>query len=123
MTRSLGLCSAVLAAAIADPLVEFASNAGWFGPGNFTDRSNLDVGPVFALGIASPAKRPRLGAHATGSGAPSRFSFRDDKIGNTGLRYSWFGCPTLARTLIEMPPVRKCADLFTPALWRSLVES
>ncbi|MGB6521850.1 MAG: hypothetical protein WBE83_08770 [Candidatus Cybelea sp.] len=55
MTRSLGLCAAVLAAAIADPLVEFASNAGWFGPGNFTDRSNLDVGPVFALGIASLA--------------------------------------------------------------------
>ena len=53
MTRPLRLCAAVLAAAIADPLVESASNAGWFGPGNFTDRSNLDVGPVFALGIAS----------------------------------------------------------------------
>ena len=53
MTRPLRLCAALLAAAIADPLVESASNAGWFGPGNFTDRSNLDVGPVFALGIAS----------------------------------------------------------------------
>ncbi|HEX3368310.1 MAG TPA: hypothetical protein VHS56_01935 [Candidatus Cybelea sp.] len=53
MTRTLGLCAALLAAAIADPLVEFASNSGCFGPGNFTDRSNLDVGPVFALGIAT----------------------------------------------------------------------
>ncbi|HEY2554282.1 MAG TPA: hypothetical protein VGI15_03450 [Candidatus Cybelea sp.] len=52
MTRTLGLCAALLAAAIADPLVEFASNSGCFGPGNFTDASNLDVGPVFALGIA-----------------------------------------------------------------------
>ena len=41
---------AVLAAALADPLMEFASNAGWFGAGHFTDGSNLDVLP--ALGVA-----------------------------------------------------------------------
>jgi hypothetical protein len=40
----------MVAAAIVDPLVEFASNAGWFGPGTFTDRSNLDVVPALALG-------------------------------------------------------------------------
>lgn len=40
-----------MAAAIADPIVEFASNAGWFGPGNFTDRSNLDVFPALAAGL------------------------------------------------------------------------
>jgi hypothetical protein len=53
VTRTLGICAALLAAAIADPLVEFASNSGWLGPGNFTDRSNLDVGPVFALALAT----------------------------------------------------------------------
>jgi len=41
---------AVIAAAIADPLVEAASNAGWFGPGNFTDHSNLDVLPALLVG-------------------------------------------------------------------------
>jgi hypothetical protein len=41
---------AVIAAAFADPLVEAASNAGWFGPGNFTDHSNLDVLPALLLG-------------------------------------------------------------------------
>jgi hypothetical protein len=44
------LAVAVIAAAVADPLVEAASNAGWFGPGSFTDHSNADVLPAFALG-------------------------------------------------------------------------
>jgi len=42
---------ATIAAAIADPLVEFASNAHWFGPGRFTDRSNLDVLPALIAGV------------------------------------------------------------------------
>lgn len=41
---------ATVAAAIADPMVEFASNAGWFGPGHFTDHSNLDVIPALIAG-------------------------------------------------------------------------
>jgi hypothetical protein len=45
------LAVAVIAAAIADPLVEYGSNAGWLGYGSFTDRSNLDVLPALALGI------------------------------------------------------------------------
>ncbi len=47
-----GFCvaSAVIAAAIADPLVESASNAGWFGHGAFTDHSSLDVLPTLACG-------------------------------------------------------------------------
>jgi hypothetical protein len=45
------LAVAVIAAALADPVVEFASNAGWFGPGIYTDHSNLDVLPAFALGV------------------------------------------------------------------------
>jgi hypothetical protein len=45
------LAAAVISAALADPVVEFASNAGWFGPGNFTDRSYLDVVPAFAVGV------------------------------------------------------------------------
>jgi hypothetical protein len=49
----LGFCLAIafVAAALADPLVESASNAGWFGPGAFTDHSNLDVVPALLLGI------------------------------------------------------------------------
>ncbi len=42
---------AVLAAAIADPLVEWASNAGWFGAGHFTDRSTIDVLPALAVAL------------------------------------------------------------------------
>ncbi|HTV93492.1 MAG TPA: hypothetical protein VMG98_12325 [Verrucomicrobiae bacterium] len=44
------IAAAVLAAAIADPLVESISNAGWFGPGTFTDHSNLDVLPALFCG-------------------------------------------------------------------------
>ncbi len=44
--------TAIIAAAIADPCVEFASNSGWFGPGRFTDRSNLDVVPALLVGLA-----------------------------------------------------------------------
>ncbi|MBV8067464.1 MAG: hypothetical protein JO113_05780 [Candidatus Eremiobacteraeota bacterium] len=48
-----GFCVAiaVIAAAIADPIVEFASNAGWFGTGNFTDHSSIDVMPALLAGI------------------------------------------------------------------------
>jgi hypothetical protein len=45
------LAVAVITAAVADPIVEFASNSGWFGPGNFTDRSNLDVFPALVVGV------------------------------------------------------------------------
>jgi hypothetical protein len=44
------VASAVIAAAIADPLVESASNAGWFGHGTFTDHSSLDVLPTLLCG-------------------------------------------------------------------------
>lgn len=52
-SRRFGLClaMAVIAAAIADPIVEFASNAGWFGVGNFTDHSNLDIVPALLSGV------------------------------------------------------------------------
>jgi hypothetical protein len=42
---------AVVAAALADPIVEFASNSGWFGSGSFTDHSNLDVLPALLVGV------------------------------------------------------------------------
>lgn len=42
---------AVICAAVADPIVEFASNAGWFGAGRFTDHSNLDVVPALLAGV------------------------------------------------------------------------
>jgi cytochrome bd-type quinol oxidase subunit 2 len=45
------LAVAVIAAAIADPIVEFSANAGWFGSGTFTDRSSLDVLPALILGV------------------------------------------------------------------------
>jgi hypothetical protein len=55
LTRSsfrLWFCVGVafIAAAIADPIVEFAANARWFGPGRFTDHSNLDVLPALLAG-------------------------------------------------------------------------
>jgi len=64
---------AVIAAATADPIVEFASNRGLFGPGSFTDHSYLDVLPALVAGsllaaflvllrvrqaLAAPGNRP-----------------------------------------------------------------
>jgi hypothetical protein len=42
---------AIIAAGLANPCIEFASNAGWFGHGDFTDHSNIDVIPTLAFGI------------------------------------------------------------------------
>jgi hypothetical protein len=44
------LAVAVVSAATADPLVEYISNAGWFGRGSFTDHSTLDVLPALTIG-------------------------------------------------------------------------
>jgi hypothetical protein len=55
---------AVIAAAVADPMLEFASNAGWFGPGNFTDHSNLDVLPALGFGLLCAALHVALRARA-----------------------------------------------------------
>lgn len=46
------VATAIIAAAIANPCVELASNVGWFGPGRFTDGSNLDVVPALLVGLA-----------------------------------------------------------------------
>lgn len=56
MTRAsirLWFCLAVaaIAAALADPVVEYLSNARVFGRGNFTDHSNADVLPVLLAGL------------------------------------------------------------------------
>ncbi|MBV8196965.1 MAG: hypothetical protein JO101_07565 [Candidatus Eremiobacteraeota bacterium] len=51
--KGLGFCLplAVIAAAIANPILELASNAGVFGRSGFTDHSNLDVVPTLVVGI------------------------------------------------------------------------
>ncbi len=49
------LAVAVIAAAVADPLLEAVSNAGVFGHGRYTDHSNLDVLPALAVGLAAIA--------------------------------------------------------------------
>ncbi|MFZ0032722.1 MAG: hypothetical protein WBE79_05575 [Candidatus Cybelea sp.] len=72
MTSSIrlgfGLTIAVIAAAIADPIVEFASNAGWLGTGSFTDHSNLDIIPALLLGIGLLALYMVRRAHAVLAG-------------------------------------------------------
>lgn len=45
------IAAALVAASIADPLVEFASNRGLFGAGSFTDHSNQDVLPALCAGL------------------------------------------------------------------------
>jgi hypothetical protein len=37
---------------VADPIVEGLSNAGFFGPGRFTDHSTSDVAPALGVGLA-----------------------------------------------------------------------
>lgn len=67
------LALAIVGAAIADPLVEFASNAGCFGRGTFTDRSTLDVVPALVAGFAVLALYVAAKARALVAGAlPSR---------------------------------------------------
>jgi hypothetical protein len=46
---------AIIAAGLANPCVEFASNAGWLGRGDFTDHSNVDVIPTLGVGIVFAA--------------------------------------------------------------------
>lgn len=46
------ILAALVAAAFADPLVEFASNAGAFGRCDCTDHSNLDVVPALCVGLS-----------------------------------------------------------------------
>ena len=58
------LAIAVISAAIADPIVEFASNAGWFGAGSFTDRSNIAVVPALLAGVILLALYLVCKAHA-----------------------------------------------------------
>jgi hypothetical protein len=74
-----GFCCAiaVIAAAIADPLVEFASNAGWLGPGSFTDRSNLDVFPALLAGVALLAVFMARKARAVLAGSTIPLGLRD----------------------------------------------
>jgi hypothetical protein len=61
---------ALAALAIADPLTEWVSNGGWFGPGNFTDHSNADIIPVvlagLAFGVLHVASRGCYAARASG---------------------------------------------------------
>lgn len=45
------VAAALLAAAIADPIVETASNLGLFGHHNFTDHSTLDVIPTLLIAL------------------------------------------------------------------------
>jgi len=49
------LAVALIGAALTNPLVEAASNAGFFGPGSYTDRSMADIIPVLALGAVCAA--------------------------------------------------------------------
>ena len=54
--------------------MEFASNAGWFGSGSFTDRSNLDVFPALVVGVGVLALYliGRAGAILAGTALPRR---------------------------------------------------
>lgn len=44
--------AALMAAAAMDPIVERMSNSGVFGPGSFTDHSNVDVLPALCVGLS-----------------------------------------------------------------------
>jgi hypothetical protein len=83
------LAVAIIAAAVADALVESASNAGWFGPGNFTDRSNLDVIPALAIGCAFVALyvalRVRIMLAGFRGNARAALRLSNDALGYCGL--------------------------------------
>jgi hypothetical protein len=64
------LAVAVIASALADPLLEAASNAGVFGHARYTDYSNLDVLPALAVGLVAIAIHVglRIRIHIDGDG-------------------------------------------------------
>jgi len=49
------IAAAFIGFAVADPIVESLSNAGAFGPGNYTDRSLIDVLPAMLVGATAAA--------------------------------------------------------------------
>jgi hypothetical protein len=80
------LAVSVIAAAIADPVVEYASNSGWFGPGNFTDHSNLDVLPVLLAGLVFAGLHVALRIRAAltrPAPAPNLLRDSDDALGSS----------------------------------------
>ena len=75
------LVVAVATAALTDPLVEAAANAGWFGPGTFTDHSTIDVVPAILVallfGLAYVTLRARLlASRSLASASRLRDAFR-----------------------------------------------
>lgn len=101
------LAVAVIAAAIGDPLVEFASNSGWFGRGNFTDHSNLDVLPALIAGVAFAifhvALRVKRALADPGKAAPEllRASSAALRPGIAGLLPATFALQIAALFLME----------------------
>ncbi len=79
----------MLAASIADPLVEHASNAGWFGPGSFTDHSNWDVVPALMLGLVFVALHVCVRVHKAltgGKASPHWLRLTTGALGPSALR-------------------------------------
>ncbi len=64
------IAAAVIASAIADPIVESASNHGLFGRGNFTDHSSLDIVPALVVGIIFALLAVALRVRNALTGAP-----------------------------------------------------
>ncbi len=101
------LAVAVLSAAVADPLVEWASNAGLFGPGNFTDHSNLDVLPALLVGsvfvLLYVALRVRSLLVSPGKLPPELLRASKDALrgGICGLLPAAFGFQILTLFLME----------------------
>jgi hypothetical protein len=84
------LAVAVIAAAVADPLVEAASNAGWFGPGSFTDHSSADVLPALTLGCGFVALYVALRVRSTLASSrrktPTAIRLSNEALGHSALR-------------------------------------
>jgi hypothetical protein len=116
------LAAAAIAAAIADPLVEWASNAGLFGPGTYTDHSNLDVLPALGIGTAFLAAhlflRVRRMLHRVPAPGLARISCDALRSGIAPLLPAIFGMQLL--TLFAMETIEQvvvCGHVLGGAIW------
>ena len=98
----------MIAAAVADPAVEFASNAGWFGRGSFTDRSNLDVVPALIVGAVFVALYSTLKLRVALRGRDPRRALADLSAETAGTRWLRFLAPAYALQIGVLYAMETC---------------
>jgi len=118
------LAAALIAAAAADPILEYASNSGWFGPGDFTDHSNWNVPGVAVIGLVLAlvhlVLRTRASLAVAKRLAKNWFQQTSDAVGPNAVRLIPFIFAAQIATLYLMETIEQLVvfgHLFGPTIW------